>query len=713
MFLRLRLPSLPILVALFLATGHSLSASTPAAAGQSPQLLKELAARCGSEVDWAKDWAEASGRAAKEKKLIVVVAQVYPGFDIPDQPGIGPLMEPDILDLIRHAYVPIRYRKDLQAPFQDHEIYGLGPTTFGQAWLLVNAKGKVVRETFSMNAWASYEFLRDSLAWSPSNPLPPRLALEPKEAPGLNLQDRRRFAEAKWFLEAGALPRAAKWLSKIDPKVWPSRWHHLKGEWHRLQRNGKEALHHFELAFDSAKDPEERQELLYQRIRMLCRLHRLEQAKSLLAQAPSPAPKTSYWTAALAMARGDRSAAKAALLHLVNRFPEHRLAWQAAALASFPGFEAMGPISMAWPSEKHLAMTQPPETEKRPISQSGAAMEEALQWLLKNQQSDGSWLSPAEIGDYDTGDNIFRLANTALAGLAFTPLVGHRPELRQPVEKALTKLLQAWEREKLAKDKPVLYMDYTPWSYSYTLRFAAAAHRLGIGDLDRLQQFMSELVLALAAKQQSGGGWSYYLSGSAEGAANPVQQSISFTTAAVVLALEDAEEEGVQVSDEVMERALACLETMRAPNGTFAYMLMHPSGYKNGTSPPGAAGRGPVCALALLRADREEEPDLKWRLEIFNQHAAELGREQGKALMHAGRDTQGSHYLMFDYATAAEATAKLPKKWRQESKKAILQQVLGCRLTDGSYLDNPVLGQAAATALALQAYAHLGVRPKP
>ena len=77
--------------------------------------------------------------------------------------------------------------------------------------------------------------------------------------------------------------------------------------------------------------------------------------------------------------------------------------------------------------------------------------------------------------------------------------------------------------------------------------------------------------------------------------------------------------------------------------------------------------------------------------------------------MHTGSGGQGSHYLMFDYATAAAAVADLPPNERAAFRPALLEEILACRLVDGSFLDNPMLGRPYGAAMALTAFERLGV----
>jgi hypothetical protein len=252
-----------------------------------------------------------------------------------------------------------------------------------------------------------------------------------------------------------------------------------------------------------------------------------------------------------------------------------------------------------------------------------------------------------------------------------------------------------WQR----KPPPVHFMDYSVWARAAHLRLLARRpHRPLAG----------EIVDDLKRLQRPGGGFSYYVTRDLEGKTRDTQ-SISFVTAYAALALLDARRAGLAVTDDFLASVLDGLAAMRNPNNTFSYMK--PPGVRapDATREPGAAGRGPLCALTLLRGGRADLDLIRKTLAIFARHRGELGAQRRKALMHTGSDGQGSHYLMFDYATIAEAIAALPAAERGAHRKILLEEILACRLADGSYLDNPFLGRALGAALALTAFESLGV----
>ena len=119
------------------------------------------------------------------------------------------------------------------------------------------------------------------------------------------------------------------------------------------------------------------------------------------------------------------------------------------------------------------------------------------------------------------------------------------------------------------------------------------------------------------------------------------------------------------------------------------------------------AGRSPLCALALYRGKKGDLKGVRRALEFFVQHHDALNKERGKALVHAGPQGQGSHFISFDYAYAAAAVRLLPKNERAAYRSVLLEDILGARLADGSYTEQPWFGRGYATAMALMAFQEL------
>jgi hypothetical protein len=301
-----------------------------------------------------------------------------------------------------------------------------------------------------------------------------------------------------------------------------------------------------------------------------------------------------------------------------------------------------------------------------------AATEAALEWLVAERRADGSWPDPSEIEGTASVSNSISVAVDVLAARA---LLAHRDRSRSDVE--------------------------------HEAGLAVDLLEAGASRADELRALGGDLGRALAARQRSNGGWSYFEAVSLDAAAAKPEQSISFVTATVAQALLRAAEAGVEIDIEVLERGFDALEAMRSEAGVFAYMLQFPQQRAPAVAVAGAAGRAPLCELALLRAGRSDEPRLRAALEQFFEHSVTLAKEAGKALMHCGTEGQGCHYVLYDYATAARAIAALPEGERKPHRARLLALLDSTRRADGAFSDTPILGPASGTALALLALAAL------
>ncbi|MBC8327583.1 MAG: hypothetical protein H8E31_02440 [Planctomycetes bacterium] len=639
--------------------------------------LQRLASRCGSEWDWAPDWKTAAARARAEGKLVLLYARFYPGFDMSDSVISGPLMDPDIVALGQEHFVPLRLTRQTEAPFRSAEVYGMGGSTFGQGVLVADADGDILAEDSLLQSLTLYAALLRGL-----------------EAGGVAFDDGRPEGEGA----AAALARA---------------------KWHRRQLDSAAAFTEIHAALAAADaaglapDAPLRDELALTQATVLIGSGQVERAeqrlRAWLEERPgSPqVPEARFLLGGCRFHFEDLEGSKMEWLGLAEEYPDSRWAWQAAALLQSTFFEQALGADLAWEDPARIARFGWRPAQPLAVAAAARAEADALAWLLADQLSDGSWIGPSALSRIRREtDDVFTVAHTALAGSALLP---HREDaaVAGAVDRALAFLFASRERER-QHEPQVFYMDYTPWSRAASIDFLVDCLDAGVGDAAALRALAAELVSDLVGKQKPGGGWSYYLSGSIEGAARPAPQSISFTTAAVVIALLRAEGAGIEVPAAVRRAGLQCLEDMRNPNGTFEYMTspgQPPREVGNGR--PGAAGRGPVCATALVLGEREELDDLRERLDIAMEHLEELSREQGKGLMHAGAEAQGSHYLMFDYATCAKAVAMLPKRERAKYRRPLLEVTLQARNADGSYTDNPIIGAAAGTALALIAFERL------
>jgi tetratricopeptide (TPR) repeat protein len=658
--------------------------------------IAALAARCGREIEWIDDWKSAAGKAKRERRLILVMVRNISGFQLGNSFMTGPFTDPDVVKLVKHRFVALDFRKGMGAPFESHEVYGLGPSTFGTTILLTTPGGRVVGDTFCYEISSFLDLLVETLA---ENRRICSVA-PPEDKSGADL--------ARWLLSRGEHERAAALLA--SPKTREE--HLLKASLFRRMRKGEEALEELESA-RSIPGSESLAELSVDEAVTYLRMGRPGEAYSCLRAALNRNPdlvrkgEALYWLGACTFRLAGAEGARKVWEELVEAHPESPWAWKAAATLKGAAFSLSVLERHAWPSEEILPILSLPEPGPLPCGQRDRAQRDALDFLLANQRRDGSWISPAEVAKPSSRiPHEFTVAATALAGLGLLPQ-RKDPRVSRALHRALGFILQAREVERVVGNR-IYFMDYSVWSKTYTLWFFARSVEAGLIARETLETEMEKLVEELGEKQKSGGGWSYYVTRDLENLGRPSEQSISFITAAVLLALREAREAGIEIPRKISSRGISCMERMANEDSTFEYMLNH--GNELARRKPnleGAAGRGPLCALTLYRWGRGSLDSIRKTLRIFAAHRELYAREKRKSLMHTGLGSQGSHYLMFDYANAALALSHLSPEERMVFRGVLLGLVLDARGTDGSYVDNPINGSHVGTALALIALNHL------
>ncbi|MFT5288111.1 MAG: tetratricopeptide (TPR) repeat protein [Planctomycetota bacterium] len=680
--------------------------------------LQALARRCGSEVAWETEWDAAATRARTEQKPIVVVVQAVSGFAVGDQVGRGAFMNPDTVQLLEHRYVVLRWRRGMGAPFESQEVFGMGPSTFGSGLLVTDSDGNVLKQLFVLQGLAVYDMLLEALQ-----------GREEYQEPVLGDE----LALAQHLLECGERTRAAALLkaalsSKVETGASKDllAWLHFGAKLHTATRDGTAAREMVRAGLElesefATRDPLARAQLEVLDVKLLTVMGQTKEAEAqvddLIARstnldADSHAQALMY-KGLLRFVAEDRDAAEKAWEPLLTEHSDSRWSWLIAALVTGPTWGLDYFPDLRWPAAEDIRLARSPEpasdvAARAPLSTMIAG---ASQFLLAEQLEDGSWPGGHSYADRNPIGNDFDLAATSIAAQALLRLGGAFESLSN-VERALGWLL---DQRKLRDDErtpPVVFMDYAVWSRSYELFFLSECLEQGIGDREATEKEVQRCVADLIERQQANGGWSYYLSGEVGGTA--LAQSISFTTATVVLALERVASIGLLSDDATakLDRALDCLEAMRSPQQTFAYFL-HGVDVANGTRASaeveGSAARGPVCALALVRGGREDFTAMIPRLNLFVEHLPSFGAQRRKALMHAGLHTQGSHYLLYDYSTAAEclrgavASGDIPTELSVRARASILRELRACLNQDGSFVDNPLLGVVSGTGLAIMA----------
>lgn len=478
---------------------------------------------------------------------------------------------------------------------------------------------------------------------------------------------RNKFIEPGFLvLHAGKETARCSQLTTFAPDWWLTRLHEALGE--AWQRDGAKSWHAGVAAYTKGD------------------LGAAAEAFASLAADPRDdlAAMGHYLHGMVLRRHGKFRAAEQAWDRLLERSPEHMLAWKVAAER-----EGHGPLLRCF--EEHQSLPEAVLAGAKTTTQAPAGayrrdelIARSVRFLIEQQGEDGlyrdSWY---DFGGTDSLPNV-HMAVTALAGWALYLHRGAVPEgLRPQVNSALTRI------EACAKDEARIAgedRDEIVWAHAYRLRMLSRWMQDEPEARSRLFEKATALVAALAGLQEDSGAWFHEYP-------NP------FVIATVLLALHEAKQAGVEVPEDTAARGAKALLQCRAKSGAFPYgFARRPPSNVNII---GAAGRMPLCELALLRWGQSDQDKLAAALRTAFEHHAVLAAIR-KYDDHADQYGYGGFFFWYDLRARSEAiTALADPKLRAELQAQQDALVLALPEIDGVFVDSHELGRCYGTAMAL------------
>ena len=357
-------------------------------------------------------------------------------------------------------------------------------------------------------------------------------------------------------------------------------------------------------------------------------------------------------------------------LHLVGRDEEGRAEWRKIAGDGRWAWKAAAELARDGPFVRGFEIYEslPPEAlqEELPanttLARKTADVKRAVRYLLQTQRGNGCWDdSNYNFGGEDSLPNVY-MAGTALAALALREW-GDSAEVKTAVERA----------EKYMRDETHIAgsdSDEIVWAHAYRLQYFAKTK-------DR--EIMGRLVKSLEKLQTKEGAWYH-------------EYPAPFTTATVLLALDEAKKAGAEIPEGMIRRGADALASCRSARGIFSYGFPGRGGaVQNG------AGRMPLCETALLAAGLATADTVKASLEVSFKHHALLEKIR-KYDDHADAYANGGFFFWYDQYGRALAARAVGDTGAMARQKEI---VLAIPEIDGSWVDSHELGRTYGTAMAL------------
>ena len=332
------------------------------------------------------------------------------------------------------------------------------------------------------------------------------------------------------------------------------------------------------------------------------------------------------------------------------------------------------------------------------------AHEAGLSWALANQRPDGNWGTFATERSYEiyldtqASHIAFQTATTALMAWAMLS-PAHADERAAAARDRGLGVLAKRPSPRRATGNTF----YDVWAHTYVMELGVAVvedERLAARRSDWAAIAQGE-VDRVRKDQGSEGGWGYY-DFEFTGIHPSGHQSTSFNTAAMIIALKEAERIGLTIAPGTVEDAARAVLRMQLPSGAFAYGTyaeLNPRADYNKVS--GSACRLQACNLALhsLGLGGVTVETLLRGIEHMRDthHYLEIGR--GRVRPHEAFYRNSGYYYYFGHFYAARVLAACPPSTRRtELARWLATVMVHDQNPDGSWFDYPLYGYGKAYA---------------
>ena len=299
----------------------------------------------------------------------------------------------------------------------------------------------------------------------------------------------------------------------------------------------------------------------------------------------------------------------------------------------------------------------------------------------------------------------FKAAVTALCISALIETGGSRPEVVAALDRA-----EAWlftNLPRVRRATPDTF--YNSWTHAYGIQ--ALVRMLGRRPDDaercrRIRGLIEQQIDMLERYEVVDGGWAYYdMNAHTQ---KPSGSTMSFVTAAALVALHEAKLAGVEVPQRLIDRATASIRRQRKPDFSYLYgeyLKWRPMMPVN--RPGGSLGRSQACNLAMRLWGDPETTDAvieTWLDRLFARNLwLDLGRK--RPIPHESWFQVAGYFFYFGHYYAGLCIQQIPEADRGPFQDQLAHVLLRLQQPDGSWWDFPLYDyhQQYGTAFALMA----------
>ena len=327
-----------------------------------------------------------------------------------------------------------------------------------------------------------------------------------------------------------------------------------------------------------------------------------------------------------------------------------------------------------------------------------ASITRGVDYLLSSQNKNGSWGNPTKtkgLNIYAPLPGAHHAYRAGTSGLALSGLIDAadpRPEVKAAIDKGA-----AWTATELPKLRRAdQTTTYNAWGHAYGLR---AISRLYQREPDAAKKtewvrIAQEQVDLANRYEDVNGGWGYLDLYDNLTTQKPSGIPTCFTTATVLLAMEDARKiMGVKLDDKLVNHALAGIEAQRTPDFSYVYSFPHrikPRADIN--RPAGSLARSQSCNAALRIFGEKKVTDevlVTWA-DRFLAREGFLSNVRKRPVPHEGQFKIAGYFYYYGIYYFTESVRLLPEEKHAAYAKQLAAILLRRQEKDGSWWDYPL-----------------------
>ena len=350
-----------------------------------------------------------------------------------------------------------------------------------------------------------------------------------------------------------------------------------------------------------------------------------------------------------------------------------------------------------------------PKIEAPTKAEIKASLARGVQFLLDNQRPDGSWGSPTRTKGLNIyapvpgAHHAFKAATTSLCLSALLEIKGSEQEVDSAIGKAEAWLLAHLRDLRRATADAI----YNVWGHGYSIQALVrlhARHESNSEQRSEIEELIRHQFEMLQRHESVDGGWGYY--DFRYRANQPTSSSISFVNGAILVALAEARDIGIEPPERMVRRAVAATTRQQKPDFSYLYgEYLQYQPMRGINRPGGSLGRTQCCncALRMWGSDTITDNVVKnWLYRLYVRNGwLDIGRK--RPIPHESWMQVAGYFYFFGHYYAGLSMEQLPAAERAPYQPLLATLMLDRQEKDGSWWDYPLYDyhQPYGTAFAL------------